>query len=318
LNDECGVLSNLSFGQNNPNATTTDPATLRGHGKRGYNWETSLALQHELLQGLSVEGSYFRRWYGNQTVTDNLEVTPTDFDPFCLTLPSNSSLPNGGGNQVCGFYDVSRAKQGLTRNFVTYASSFGKSTEVYNGVDLTASLRLRGGAQISGGTSTGRTEIDTCFVIDSPQAMLFCDNKPPFQTQLKVSGTYPLSWYGLQVSGSVSSVPGPEISASTYVATNAEIRPTLNRDLASGTTGTATLRMMAPGSLYGGRINKVDMRFSKNWRVGGIRLRSSLDVINIFNFSTPVDLNTRYGPDWLKPTQILYPRLFRLNGQLDF
>src|SRR5438876_441025 len=63
LNGECGIISNLNFGLANPRATTNDPATNRGWGARGYNWETSAAVQHELTKGLSVNVAYFRRWY---------------------------------------------------------------------------------------------------------------------------------------------------------------------------------------------------------------------------------------------------------------
>ena len=318
INDECGILSNINFGKNNPNATITDPEILRGYGKRGNNWEVSFALQREMFGRLSVDAGYFRRWYGHQTVTDNLEWTPADFDPYCITVPPDPRLPQGGGNQLCGFYDISRAKASLSRNYVTFASNFGESTEVYNGVDVTLRLRLPMGGQISGGTSTGRTQINTCFVIDSPQALLFCNDATPFLTQVKFSGTYPLPWWGVQFSGNFMSIPGPEISATTYVATNAEIRQTLNRDLASGATGTVTLRLMGPGTLYGDRINKLDFRFAKTVAAGRMRIRPSLDIINVFNSSGALELNTRYGPDWLKPTQIVYPRLFRLSAQIDF
>ena len=61
INGECGVLQNLNFGQNNPRATRYDPAYLNGSGNRNYNWEVSAGIQHELLQGLAVNASYFRR-----------------------------------------------------------------------------------------------------------------------------------------------------------------------------------------------------------------------------------------------------------------
>src|SRR5262249_22647378 len=87
-NGECGRLSDLNFGQQNPRATQIDPDVLRGFGKRSYNWETSAAIQHELVRGLAVQGAYYRRWFGNFRVTDNLEVAPADFDPFCIAVPT--------------------------------------------------------------------------------------------------------------------------------------------------------------------------------------------------------------------------------------
>ena len=75
-----------------------------------------------------------------------------------------------------------------------------------------------------------------------------------------------LPW-GLQASATFQSIPGPEITAN-YVARNAEISPSLGRNLASGPNGTATVPLVAPGTLYGERLNQLDFRFSKNVRLG--------------------------------------------------
>ncbi len=78
----------------------------------------------------------------------------------------------------------------------TFASNYGKASEVFNGVDTSVSVRLPHGAFAQGGVSTGRTEISNCFTVNSPQALRFCDVVLPFsaQTQLKISGAYPLPW----------------------------------------------------------------------------------------------------------------------------
>ena len=327
-NGECGRLSDLNFGQNNPRATRNDPVIVTGAGVRGYNWETSAAVQRELLRGLSMNVAYFRRWYGNFTATDNLLVTPGDYDPYCITFPADARIPRGGGYQQCGYYDVSPAKFGQSTNLVTKVSNFsGQRSDVFDGVDVTIGARWPNGAQLTGGTSTGREEIKTCVVIDSPQALLFCDNKPPFQTQVKFLGVYPLPWWGVQVSGAFQSVPGPEISSfsitgnnqgTSYVATNNEVRSTLGRDLSSGAGATVTVPMIQPGTTYGDRWSQLDVRFTKSFQVGGTHLLGSLDIFNVLNSSGTQAVNVRYGPDWLKPTQILSARLFRLSTRLDF
>ncbi len=62
---------------------------------------------------------------------------------------------------------------------------------------------------VQGGTSTGRTLTDTCYVIDSPEALRFCKVAPPFQTQVKLLAVYPVPFWGLQASAAFQSLPGP-------------------------------------------------------------------------------------------------------------
>ena len=59
-NNECLQINNLAFGNPVP-STTYNPEILRGWGQRGYNWETSISVQHELLPNVSLDAGYFRR-----------------------------------------------------------------------------------------------------------------------------------------------------------------------------------------------------------------------------------------------------------------
>ena len=159
---ELGPLSDNRFGQP---IQTTNPAedALIGFGNRGYNWQGSASIQHELRPGLAVNVAYFRTWYGNFTATDNLAVGPTDYDPYCITSPVNAGLPDGGGSQICGLYDITPAQFGKVDNLVTQAEHYGKQTEVYNGVDVTLNARVGAGVVLSGAQHR-RTVTDNCAV----------------------------------------------------------------------------------------------------------------------------------------------------------
>src|SRR4029434_1751711 len=67
-NGECGAMANANFGLPVPGAIFDDDL-MHGFGKRGYNWEFSTGVQHEILPRTSVDVSYFRRTYGNFRVT---------------------------------------------------------------------------------------------------------------------------------------------------------------------------------------------------------------------------------------------------------
>src|SRR5262249_49783535 len=121
----------------------------------------------------------------------------------------------------------------------------------------------------------------------------FCDIRPPLLTQYKFYGAVPLAW-GLSASATFQSSPGPEILAS-YTARNSEIPPSLGRALASGANGTAVIALVAPGTMYGDRLNQVDLRLSKTMKVaGGPRIQAMFDLYNVFNGNPVISQNNTF------------------------
>ena len=86
------------------NTTVANPDFTNGWFKRGYNWRASAGIEQQLTNRLAVSATYARTIYGNFSVTDNLNLTPADFDPYCITLPADSRLPRSG-QQLCGLWD---------------------------------------------------------------------------------------------------------------------------------------------------------------------------------------------------------------------
>ncbi len=314
-NGECDRLDNLNFGK--PNITTVyDPAYLDGYGVRAGNWEASVGLQHELMPRTALNVGYFRRWYTGFIATDNRSVGPEHFDPYCVTAPSDPQLPGGGGYPICGLYDINPSKFGQSDNYVTTASTFGTQTEVFDGVDVTVNAQPRPGMMFGGGFSTGRTRTNRCFVVDSPQALYQCDVRPPFQTQVKFLGSYDLPW-ATQVSATFQTYPGVQITA-TQAVPSQDIRPSLGRDLSSGSNSNAAVELIAPGTMYGERLYQFDVRLAKILQVGPMRLRGMVDVFNVFNVNTVLRMNNVYGSNWQQPALITQGRLVRFGMQVDF
>jgi hypothetical protein len=325
-NGECGAMANANFGTfvaiNNP-----DPDWITGWGKRTYNWQASVSADRQLLPNLVVTAGYYRTWYANFMVTDNLAVEPTDFSPYCVAVPADDRLPNAG-QQLCGFYDINPNKFGQVNNLITLSDNYGHQREIYNGADMTFQLRLRQRATIGGGWNIGNSVqlttnaggnvsagTDACYVIDSPQMLYNCKVDVPYQNRFKVNGSYTLP-YGIQVAAVVQSNPGPTVNANrTY--TLAEIQPTLGRAL-SGGVRTVTINLVPPLSMYGDRINQFDIRGSKIFRFGRGRLQANVDLYNVLNASTPINLNSTYNATWRQPTQILDARLLKFSAQFDF
>jgi hypothetical protein len=315
--DFCAAMANPNFGKVVTGATF-DPAALRGWAKRNYNWEFSAGVQQRLAARVSAEVSYFRRWYGNFTVTDNLVTAPSDYSPFNVTAPSDLRLPNGGGYIVSGLYDLNPDKFGVAaQNFVTLSDKYGGQIEHWNGVDVNLSARLQSGVLVQGGVSTGRTTIDNCEVatgLDNPSS-LYCHVDTAFLTQVKALGSYLIPRAKVQVSVTVQSLPGPEILAN-YTALNAIVVPSLGRNL-SGNAPNVTVNLVSPGTMYGERVNQVDLRFGKVLSFGRTRTAVNLDLYNAFNANPVLSQNNNFAA-WQVPTSILTARFAKISVQLDF
>ena len=322
-NGECAQLADLSFGQPNVFATNYDPEVLNGWGRRGYNWEVSTSVQHELWQGFSLNAEYNRRWFGNQTVTNNLTRTPADWSPYCITAPIDPALPGGGGYKVCeNLYDLNPDKFGLNDNVVTHAKNFGGYTEVYNGLDFTVRARLPKGMQINAGTSTGKIVTDQCISVDAPvgqsgtlsaTSRQYCRVDPPYRTQIKGYVIVPLPW-AIQASSGFQIVPGPQITAE-FNPTPAQIEG-LGRPLSGGPP---IIALIEPGTMFMPSVKSVDFRVSRRFRMGRATLLPSLDVFNLLNRSDANTVNTSYtASGWLRPTQILVGRYAKFGIDLTF
>ena len=69
--------------------------------------------------------------------------------------------------------------------------------------------------------------------------------------------------------------------------------------------------------MYGERINTLDLRFGKPFRIQSTRTTVNLDINNVFNSADVLSLNAAYAR-WQVPLSILNPRLFKLSVQFDF
>jgi len=316
---ELGPLSNRNFATAVP-TTRVDDAIREGWGARPYNWEMSGGIQHQLFTGVGVNASFIRRSYGNFFVTDNFAVTPADYDEFCIAVPSDNRLPNAGG-QMCELYDLNPTKRGLQDNLRTDSSNYGEQSETFTGIDAGVNMRLNRRIQIQGGLSTGTNSVTgstqtsstkACYVIDSPQALLFCDVKVKWQTGYKFLGTVGLP-AGFDASATFQANPGPEIRANYTITSNQAIG--LGRPLI---LGSATIPLVAPGTMFGDRIYQLDVRLSKSFKVRATRIRANLDLANALNSSAVLLQNNAYGASWLRPSYILPGRVIRPSVQLDF
>ena len=348
LNELTASTSTPSFGKNIPSSTTVDPAVLAGWGVRGYNWEYAVSVQHEPAPRVSVNVGFGRRRFGNQTLTvDNrYSLANNSYDgPFCANAPVNANLPDGGGYQVCGLYDLKPSVVALglpVNNTLTLSSNYGGETNINQGFDFTAQARFSR-AFVQGGMTISKRIFDQCNLVDAgilayvvtaatevaeqfPDGKKACHQDLDYRPDFKLLGSYTLP-LDIQLSGTYQFVRGvqtggaaPSILA-TWTAMPASAT-TLGRAYSAGAT-TKSANLMPVGYDYGpNNLQQFDLKIAKSFRVDRYRFRVDLDAYNLFNSDWPFTVTSTFSTAatsaWLRPTNVLQARFVKLGMQFEF
>jgi hypothetical protein len=339
-NLECGPWSNLNWGASVA-TTRVNPEVLEGWGVRNRDWQVGVGLQHEIAPQMSVDVSYNRRWWNNFFTTHNAALTSADWDRVTLTAPRHALLPDGGGYPVTFLVRNALQAVGVSDPYYTTNKDFGDETHYWHGVDLSFSARVRQELFVQAGTSTGRGVNDTCEIetarFGGPMVVVdgqpTCNFSEPWLTQLRGLASYTMPKVDVLLSVIVRSQPNAQ-PAPTTVATNGGSRiATYQMTPAQFLTATGvplraglaqqSVNLVAPGAIYGDRINVTDLRVAKVLRFGGKRLNVGLDLYNLFNANAPTAFETVFdfatvGARWMQPTTVLNPRALRFNAQFEF
>ena len=229
---------------------------------------------------------------------------------------------------------------------MTAASNFGNVVDLYTGLDLSLTYRIPKGGIASGGFSAGRERTDICDVASKAQqgsnsdsslgkvfldnyvgnninntsasaatypSTVFCRVTPPYQPDWKGLVTYPLPLWGLSASATWQNRAGPQVLANLPLASATN---TLGR---APSLASVTVPLIAPGTLYADRLNQVDVRFAKTFKLSGKgRIQGTFSIFNLLNANSPLALTTTYGPNWRTPSLILQGRLMKFGAQIDF
>jgi hypothetical protein len=249
-----------------------------------------------------------------------------------VTVPTDARLQKSG-QQICGLYDLHPSKVGQVDQLVTLAKNYGKPRDVYNGADVVFQYR-RGRVNAGGGWNIGNSiqtgvaaggnvsnSNESCFVVESPQELFNCKVNNPYQSRIKLNGSYQIPWQDIQLALVYQNNPGPGYTTNITYA-NAQIAPSLGRNLSVGAT--RTIQVAEPNTLFGRRIPQLDIRASKIVRLpGGRRIQLNGDVYNAANSNHVIDYFPTYnladqGATWKRPTQVFDGRLAKFSVQFDF
>jgi hypothetical protein len=291
--------------------------------ERGYNWEYSGSVQHEVIDRVSVNAGYYRRNFSNIEVLDHQNLAHSDWTTFGVTTPTDPRLPLSG--QPITMYTLNPGAVGrATDNLRTFSTI---NSTIYNGFDLSANMR-RQKLLLFGGVTTERRAVIDCdgntsttgngSPRDNPNALRFCDSVPPFRTTFKMSFAYQMPWE-FQLSGTYMAIPGPSVSAN-YTVTAAIAGRAIIGSTAGGTT--IPVNLVESNTMFLDYQKNLNLRLARSFRVNRTRIQGFADIFNLLNAGTVVRVNETYAATgtnaWMTPTAIMEARYVRFGVQMSF
>jgi len=233
-----------------------------------------------------------------------------------------------------------------------YLADLGLEETNYNhGADITVRSRFANGAFIQGGVSLSRTVSNTCYtqqlgnpltatsVVSPFTGKQSCEDVAPFLPDIKLLGSYNLPWQFV-FSATYQRTPGPSQSATwtfNQAIANANGWTISTTPGSSNTTianATASVDLLQGKFQYDDPLNQLDIRGARRFIFGGRRLELTADLYNVFNsawvfsesgaFGTSTTLSggvpvlSPNAAGWLKPTNVLNSRMFKVGMQFDF
>jgi len=276
--------------------------------KRSYQWEFSAGVQRELIPRVSVSANWVRRTFRRLTWRENLLVSHSDYTPLPIQSPINPS-------ETIQVYSISRPSLGRVNELDRNSE---KNRRFNNGFDANINARVGRGIVFTGASWDRQIRIE-CEQAD-PNNLRFCDQSDfgmPYRTMFKLAGTYPLP-YGFEISGSFQSYPGGSQQVDDgepWLDVDYNVTRTI---LPALVQSSVTIPLIQPGTKFLPRMNQLDVRFSRVFRVGQVRLRGQFDVFNATNSSSILDVGETFGPALDRVNQILPGRIFGLSMRVDF
>jgi hypothetical protein len=302
-----------------------------GNYPRTWNLEHGLELQHELIPQLSLTGSWFHGDFHNLTTTVNQSwvfggdpLKNPNYIPFTVYNP-------GTGETIAVYGRTTAAASAPTLNLDTFDP---ERKRIYNAFSLEFRARPGRGSQLFGGLSFERQLNVNCTSPDNPNSVRFCDdrvNDIPYNKNFKMAGSYPLP-YGITLSGSFQSQVGNSIrgmaattggdtmtitrGTSRYPATcpapcpaGAVILPTTFQP------ATLVVKLVPDGAVFTERINQLDLKVSKTFKVNRVSILPTLEVFNVTNSDAVVSyVSTNVlAASYLRPNSILQGRIIGIG-----
>ena len=305
-------------------------AALNEYGKypRTWNFEQGIEISHELMDGVSVGGSYWHGDFHNLTTTVNQSWSLADYSPYTWYNPIS-------GDPFTVYARTTAATARPTRNLDTYDP---ERKDVYESYNFEGRYRIPGGGQVFGGISIERERFKACTAPDDPNyqsttagtynGIGLCDdfaNDIPFRPSFKMSGTKEVG-YGVNLSVAFQSNASPASSrvmtvtrGTTRYPANCPspcpageiIMPTANF---GQTTLTYALEPLRASSVE--RIVQLDFKVSRTFKIDRFSVLPTFEVFNVNNSDAIISYITTntLSTSYLAPNSIMQGRMYGLGA----
>jgi hypothetical protein len=330
--------------------------------KRPYFDSYNVGFTHEILKGMAVSGEWFHNEGKNIVVRNNV-LRPGTFTAPDTVVNSNyravTVFSPIDGKAITMYDPISATVQQAVANVDTNEP---RLKQKYNSFEFNFNARLRNGVNLFGGSATERTVANVCAsAVTNPNILNYCDQSKsgiPWRTQFKLAGTYPLPFWGIQLSGALQALPGyilgtqaltqggagaPNLTAVNGQGTILQVARNQTYTVCPGDSAAAGCKvgdvivpgmtqssinvpLVAPGTELTPRITQVDFSVGKRFAFERIRVSPKIDIFNAFNSSAyysvittgGLNYSTAAGSAYMRPQDILRGRILRLAVNIDF
>ena len=279
-----------------------------------YSDEITAGVERQILKDIRLGVMYYHRTNRDQIGTRNAAVPASAYTTQTVTVPGSPTGPGG----TATLYNLSPAYLGLQTTVLDNESYLDTD---YSGVEFTATKRFahrwqmvsgltigqnKGGVNASGGSGQSATvDLNDPNNTMYPSGIVGNDSKVAF----RLAGSY-VAPGDITIAGSLISNGGyPYVS--TYTVGRTQV-PTLTRS-------SQAILLTSRGAERLPNVTMVDLRFSRPIRFpGGHRFTPQVDIFNIGNASTIVSYGAGVGSAYLRPGEIVAPRIVRVGFTVDF
>lgn len=279
--------------------------------------ELSASVDHELFSGLKLTGAFTYRTERDRYAPQDVGVPFSAYQPLAVRDIGRDGLPGTADDVDFTVFNQDPATRGQNRFVIANSAALNQT---YRGLEITAAKRFSNRWQMLAGYTASRTIVNAENV-RSPNDLINSRGPALFDRthMFKLTGSY-LFPYDVSVSGNFRTQTGlPVTRVATYALTQ----------------GNVTVNVEPLGSERLNRMTTVDLRVSKVFRAGPGDLELMLDAYNLGNLNTAYEVRTLTGrinlregglptgalinqQQFLSPTAILPPRIFRVAGSYRF